>query len=153
MLRITAVNGAGMPTVISSDGFRIDQTPAIVKYLHDNIDGNKRYQSDDSKLRFRWDFEDQESGIRDYQYTIYQHQHGGKTPLWPDNRDHETSTVDGVDTARDVTVDHLSLINGAKYTVHVTAHNGALMPTIQESEGIVIDTTPPVIKKVRALYK
>ena len=38
--------------------------------------------------------------------------------------------------------------NGRKYSVEVTALNGAKLATLHESHGVIVDTTPPVIQNV-----
>ena len=38
-IRLTAKNGADVTSIVDSNGFVIDQTPPVVKYLHDTEDG------------------------------------------------------------------------------------------------------------------
>ena len=39
--------------------------------------------------------------------------------------------------------------NGRKYSIEVTALNAAGLGTKHESNGVIVDTTPPVLQNVR----
>ena len=51
-------------------------------------------------------------------------------------------------TAQELHLSALRLQNGATYKVEVFAINGAKMTAAEESQGVTIDTTPPVVPKV-----
>ncbi|XP_046568758.1 uncharacterized protein LOC124277142 [Haliotis rubra] len=141
-VQVTATNGAGLETQADSNGYMVDETPPNMMYIQDSQTG--KYQSDSSHLGVKWYFTDEESGILEYRYTIFEKIGGQKKKFWPKD---ETFAVIEVEKA-DIQLDSLPLTNGAQYTTSVTALNNALLATSVESSGVVIDTTPPTVKKV-----
>ena len=138
--RITAKNGAGVVSSSSSTGFIIDLTPPIVQFVYSS-DNGKKYQTNDSCLSLSWQFNDPESGMKIYRYTIYDTYQGMKNPISEEYSTNVTSIVIPI---------HLS--EGHRYSVKVIAINNANMPISQESEGIMIDTSPPKIREVSRIY-
>lgn len=49
-------------------------------------------------------------------------------------------------------LDGIILQNGALYALQVTAVNRAKMATSEESKGVMVDTTPPVVLRVNPSY-
>ncbi|VDI44467.1 Hypothetical predicted protein, partial [Mytilus galloprovincialis] len=143
-VKLTAKNGADISTVIRSDGFIIDQTPPIVKYLYDTKDG-KHYQSNNISLTFEWKFDDPESGMKEYRYYIEDFHQGQGQKFYPKGQDYITLPIVKKDITANVVLSNLDLQCGHKYSVKVVAINHADMPTSQESTGVMIDTSPPVI--------
>ena len=146
-VKLTTTNGAETPTVIESDGFVIDQTPPSVKYLHDTMDG-RRYQSDSTELHLKWKFDDPESGLKEYRYYIEDFYQGQGHKFYPQGQGYVTIPVINNNITVDIVLQNLNMTNGHKYLVKVTAVNHADMPQSQESDGVIIDSTPPVLKKV-----
>ncbi|KAJ8312545.1 hypothetical protein KUTeg_009918 [Tegillarca granosa] len=144
---LKGTNGAGLSVVVNSDGFLIDHTPPDMDFLHDTADGS-RYQSSKDKLNLKWKFDDSDSGIKEYRFFINQMMHGIKSRFWPQHEQFTTTTpASQFQALMNKEINGLSLTDGAKYSVHVTAINGALMSTSHESEGVIVDTSPPVITK------
>ena len=82
-----------------------------------------------------------------YNYTIPDHcLQGRKTKFWPELSDFHPIRLNVTSsTEEQLHLDGLSLQNGAAYSVKVTAINRAKMATAEESEGVTVDTTPPVV--------
>ncbi|XP_061197209.1 uncharacterized protein LOC133205414 [Saccostrea echinata] len=134
--QVTARNRAGLESSITSSGFIVDLSPPVIQFIYSAKDGRK-YQTDNSSLSLSWLFIDPESGIKMYRYTIYDFYQGTKT--------RKTEEV-----ATNMTSVHLALqmLKGHRYSVKVIAVNNADMPISQESEGVMIDTSPPNIREV-----
>ena len=69
--------------------------------------------------------------------------------FWPQSdQPHVIHLNDSSATAKELHLSALRLQNGATYNVEVFAINGAKMTAAEESQGVTIDTTPPVVPKV-----
>lgn len=134
--RVNAKNGAGLVTSSISSGFIIGLSPPVVQYVYSSK-GRRKYQTDDSILSLAWLFIDPESGIKSYRYRIYDSFQGMKTPISKEFTTNKTS----LDFP-------LNMSKGHSYSVKVVAINNANMPISQESEGVLIDTSPPKIREV-----
>lgn len=149
-VRLITTNGAGMSTVVESDGFVVDMTGPDVQYVRETNTGSQ-YQSDTHALNLQWFFTDVESGMRDYKYTVFAHKRGNTIPIYPLNKDFEIiqDSSEGDEKGQPVSVTiNQTLSSGTRYTVKVSAINNAGMPTSQESTGVMVDMTPPQIVKV-----
>lgn len=145
-IAVEGINGAGATTKAISNGYRIDTTPPGLRYLKDTESGLK-FQDDDTKLTGSWLFVDPESGIKDYRLTIHR-QYGGNTEqIIPEIGDQEDVMPDenGVGAIEKT---GLSLTNGARYFVRVTAVNNAFLSAQHESPGVIIDITKPTMDLV-----
>ncbi|XP_069134862.1 uncharacterized protein [Argopecten irradians] len=144
---VTAENGAGLTVEVTSDGFIVDHTTPIMHYLHDTETGH-RYQSFNDHLDVSWLFEDDDSGIKEYRYFINRQHQGSKHKAWPKSAPYMTTDPDLNDGPVKMEIDQLNLVDGAKYSLVVTAINHALLSTSHESFGVVIDGTAPLLTKV-----
>ena len=141
---VTSTNGAGSTTDVRSDGFKVDHTPPnmIIVYA---ANAGMKYQTSTNELNLKWQFEDRESGIKEYRYCVYEQLHGSKSRLWPLSAAFATinQTVQGGIEA--ITLGSLSLSDGGKYSLHVTAVNHGGMSSAHESDQVMVDSTPPVM--------
>ena len=68
---VRATNGAGLVTVMVSDGVTVDYTPPGVGVVIDGQDNDIDFLKDGDTIYARWSgFEDQESGIKSYQFAL-----------------------------------------------------------------------------------
>jgi hypothetical protein len=66
-----ATNGAGMTSIMVSDGVTVDYTPPNIGMVIDGQDGDIDYLKDGDTVYARWsEFEDGESGIKSYQFAL-----------------------------------------------------------------------------------
>ncbi|OWF46933.1 Delta-like protein 1 [Mizuhopecten yessoensis] len=144
---VTAENGAGLRADVTSDGFLVDHTPPVMNYIIDT-ENAKRYQSFNDHLDVSWSFEDGDSGIKEYRYFINKQHQGGKHKSWPANDAYETTHSALKEGPVNLKIDQMTLVNGAMYTIVVTAINNALLSTSHESFGVVVDGTLPLLTKV-----
>ncbi|KAK3094096.1 hypothetical protein FSP39_024081 [Pinctada imbricata] len=143
---VTATNGAGSTTVVSSDGFKVDHTPPEMILLS-VTNSSSRYQTFSDRLVLQWQFRDRESGVKEYRYFIYEDKHGSKSRYWPALEPY-VILVPTVQGGKESILLTRSLSNGGKYSLHVTAINNAGLSTAYESESVTVDSTPPVMTQV-----
>lgn len=97
----------------------------------------------------RWEFQDKESGIKEYRYTVFELMHGIKKKVWP-----KTTTylkISPKSMSQRIDIDLIErLIPGATYSVKVTAINNAHLSKVHESNGVTIDPTPPIMIEVKS---
>ena len=145
---VHGVNGAGLSAYADSNGFLVDHTPPVMTEISDE-ENNQRFQSNSTAMNLRWDFRDDESGIKEYRTVIFETKEGIKQRFWPDHTSYDLMKQPSEYNGKmDVTVDRLGLKDGGKYSLHVTAINGALLSTAHESTGVIVDTTAPLAPKV-----
>ena len=156
---------AGVSTSSFSESFVIDSTPPVSGVVYDGLgsDQNKNcsenstfgensqcstrdfhdtdvnFSNNTREIHARWiDFLDNESGIVEYFWCV------GWQPMTDDIRTCES-------TGLRLNGSHygFSFKHGDNYYVTVIACNGARMCSAAHSDGVTIDTTPPVMKYVR----
>ena len=150
-IMLEAENGAGLTVVKKTNGYILDETPPDI--IHFDGMADLSYQSDDSTLHFGWEFADSESNLKEYRYIIYEEQGGSKHRFLPENNNY-TAVELNTNTSRkiDIHLTNLYLQNGARYFIQVTAINNALMSTVVEQHGIIIDITAPHLNMVILFY-
>ena len=68
---VTATNGAGATTSITSDGVIVDDTPPSAGIVIDGVDSDEDYLNGEGDITAHWfDFEDVESGIDSYEVAL-----------------------------------------------------------------------------------
>ena len=151
-VEVTATNRASGSVAVSSDGLRVDHTPPDLISL--GTAAGTPFQQSDASLHFRWEFRDPESGLAEYRYVVHQLLHRRKTKFWPTgSEDHRIVKLSppSSNSSQSLELLGLSLTNGATYTLTVTAINRASMAAVEESSGVTVDTTPPVVQQVLIL--
>ena len=135
---VKAINRAGLVTEVQSDGVTVDMTRPLGGIVYDGRPDDKNdkdYLATQSLVSAHWaDFFDPESGIAGYNYTIYEHTFNEVTSSWSlgvavakmvnlTKFQNFTMAVDG------------GMKPGYRYTVAVTAHNGAGLTVTVTSDG------------------
>ncbi|MBU1487141.1 PorV/PorQ family protein [bacterium] len=128
-LFVKATDNAGNESEIgSSDGITVDTTAPVLTTI---TDGGE-YTTDKTRLSFTFSFEDKESEIEEYQYTVGTFPEGVEVITWKST------------TETKITESDLNLINGQTYYLTVQAKNKAgLWSRPESSDGIMVETTPP----------
>nr|XP_006817933.1 PREDICTED: uncharacterized protein LOC100377080 [Saccoglossus kowalevskii] len=147
-VELDAVNQADNPTTTQSDGFTIDVTNPIMHFLGDGINAgvDRQYTSSTSELSANWEFQDPESGIDHYKLAVYQTQGGTRRQIYPQDR---TKSLSISPDQNDWTSDNpLTLLTGRHYSIRVTAVNGAGLSTVHDTDGVIVDPTPPRMRKI-----
>ena len=140
---VKATNEAGYSAMASSNGVRVDNTPPVGGSIRDgrtltDID----YQADDTYLYANWDeFQDEQSDITRYVWCAGTRK--GTCDIIP-----ETDVGDRTSVGQQI---RPPLATGMIVFVTVSAYNGAGSVTRLSSNGVKVDSTAPVISKVRKL--
>ncbi|XP_078660674.1 uncharacterized protein LOC144905141 [Branchiostoma floridae x Branchiostoma belcheri] len=144
-VNLNVTNRALGVTTLQSDGFVLDLTPPVLKYLRDGLDPDKdaQYSSSTMELTANWKFVDEETGVDYIELQVYQKHGGTRSPLG------ESVTLDG-EAKNWTSTEALSLNIGALYTVKVRAINAAGLTAVHETDGVLIDPTPPEILFIHA---
>ena len=137
---VKANNGAGYAVLASSDSVTVDSTPPVGGGVRDGESSvDMDVQWDDSFIAGNWDeFTDPESDVTNYQWCA------GTTKGVCDV---VAETDVGIST-RGRKFLSPSLLSGLAVYITVTAVNGAGAKAKVYSDGLTIDTTPPVITTV-----
>ena len=133
---VCAVNNAGLRSCLASDGVLVDPTPPTSGIVHDGIlEPDIRYQATTHKMSANWEqIWDLESRIEKFEWAIGE---GGADQLVQEFVDAGLQTHVTSKKA-------LNLKHGHNYTVFLRIHNRAGVMTDLSSNGVIIDTTPPV---------
>ncbi|KAI6655616.1 hypothetical protein LOD99_2114 [Oopsacas minuta] len=148
--RVTGQDGATRLTEVTSQGVLVDLTPPKIVQLYDgaNFGIDESYQTSITVLHASWIMVDKESGISEYQLSIYARSQGSTSKFYPEDAPYITlqpqeigeSGILNCWTGRDI-----PLSIGTLYTVRIVPVNRAKLSTIYTSNGIIPDNTPPVI--------
>lgn len=145
---VTAINGAGSRTTVSTDGYLVDKTPPrLVSIGIENAQPRKPfYQSHSDSVTVLWSYNDDESGIDSYKVTVIELLHGNNRPVYPNKGEWaDIAKQGGNGFINRMVVPGLSLVNGAVYIAKVMAINRANLAVIHASEPLTVDTTPPEV--------
>ncbi|XP_028398913.1 uncharacterized protein LOC114522435 [Dendronephthya gigantea] len=132
---VCAVNNAGLKSCLASDGVLIDPTPSTSGVVHDGIlEPDVRYQSSTKKMSANWErVWDLESRVARFEWGI--------------EKDDNGVVLDFVNVGLQTHVTShktLPLKHGHNYTVVLRVYNRAGGMRELKSNGVTIDTTPPV---------
>ena len=141
---VVGVNGAGGRVSANTTGFTIDLTPPELTAIVDGSDlsNDLQYQSENDSLAVTWSASDAESGISRILGNVYEVREGRRLKVYP------ADDSDGIEIPADqVTwnVDSLELNSGSRYIPSLTFVNGAGLEVTHESNGVVVDLTPPIV--------
>ena len=149
---VEARNGAGLTSTVISDGYTIDLTPPQVSYI---IDGrgsassdDLEYQTSNSTYDVSWDVRDEESGITQIEGAIFELREGRRmkvypsSPLWP-----VVSIPPSPQSVWSIS-NEVTLDMGVRYIASLTFTNGAGIRAVYETNGVIVDPTPPVVQRV-----
>ena len=135
---VRAVNRAGLETISTSNGFRVDVTPPLIR-RRPAIDvawaGSLKVgtQYDRTRLRVDWKFDDAESSIAS-RHVFVSASHDGATqlPASANNDDADEYVATG-----------LTLEDGHRYAATVTACNAAGLCVVGSSDYALVDSSRP----------
>ncbi|KAI8510730.1 hypothetical protein Bbelb_116460, partial [Branchiostoma belcheri] len=136
---IRAYNKAGLFVERSSNGVRVDDTPPafVSRPSFDLQQGSIIAESQVWRtiLSVSWEVSDPDSPIERQHLSVFTHHQA----------DLDIDPVQVVGSIRDYKFTNLSLHDGNTYYVRVTACNMARLCTSEETEGLLIDSTPPTV--------
>ncbi|KAK3589056.1 hypothetical protein CHS0354_008706 [Potamilus streckersoni] len=138
---VKAHNGVGLRTVVSSWAFIVDASPPVAGYIEDgptSLEEDTDFQTNYSQLSAKWKgFLDPHTAIKEYYVSF------GTCPMCDDVLQRQS-----VGIRFDISLPNLRLSQGRMYYCTVTACNTADLCTTIASDGVIIDSTPPVRGRV-----
>ncbi|KAK7494165.1 hypothetical protein BaRGS_00014638, partial [Batillaria attramentaria] len=144
---VKATNGALNTVTKETNAFIVDMTPPDRISLWDGAgSADIEFQSDVSRLDASFQFVDEESGVDHYKYQVYQTMHGQRTQIHPATRNTWVELASGPRSGLEVT--GLTLTPGLRYSLRVAAVNNAGAVATYDTNGVIVDDTPPVMEAV-----
>ncbi|XP_064646780.1 uncharacterized protein LOC135499763 [Lineus longissimus] len=139
---VKAFNKAGLSSLATDWPLLFDPSPPVLGYVFDGsrdqaTAGRKdqNFQRDDDHIWAYWDFSDPHSGVVSYSWSV-----GTCVGCGDILKDHPVgANTDAVATNLEVT-----LCQGKTYYATVTACNGVGLCSTASSDGVLIDSTPPI---------
>ncbi|XP_052806219.1 uncharacterized protein LOC128235437 [Mya arenaria] len=143
---IIAINGALNDNSNSTDGILIDLTEPAIKFIYDgtSLGSDIRFQSSLEELSVNFEVKDEDSGIVELKAQIHIGNQGFTKQFYPGEKDGWIVLKNTETTV--FTKNNLQLSLGSKYSFRVEAINGAGLTASLESDGVLIDNTPPEIE-------
>lgn len=141
---VVGVNGAGGHVSVNTTGVTIDLTPPELTAIVDGNDllNDLQYQSANDSLAVTWSVRDAESGIDRILGNVYEVREGRRLKVYP------VDDSDGIEIPADQVTwnaDGLELNSGSRYIPSLTFANGAGSEVTHESNGVIVDLTPPTV--------
>ncbi|MBI3183425.1 MAG: hypothetical protein HYZ28_14905, partial [Myxococcales bacterium] len=136
---VRATNGAGLVTLLSSDGVTVDTSGPPLSQVNDGSGADIDFQTSVTAIDANWaGASDPESGTVKYEWAIGTSAGGTEVQGFVD-----------VALSTSVSATGLTLTSGAKYYVTVRATNGAGLTTVVTSDGVTPDFSGPAGGAVR----
>ncbi|XP_046574117.1 uncharacterized protein LOC124282192 [Haliotis rubra] len=145
--KLKTINNALGSVEQTTDGFVVDLIPPRMVFLGDGREQNKDtdFQTSTTTVEANFRFKDDESGMDHYKYQVYELYHGSKHQIYPDSEGWETSSDPSITS---LSQSGLSLRPGAQYSVRVGAVNRAGAVATYDTNGVLVDNTPPQMEWV-----
>ena len=152
-VNVTAVNGVGLETTVRSDGFTVDTSPPVCLHVWDgqgDLQHDVKYAPSSSKLSISWVCYDNESPIARYRFSVKNLRtneyvmpfYALKTPL--------NSTGSAIITGGGrITTKYEE---GQSYTVGIEVLNAVGLTSVNWTDGVIIDNTPPVVNNLKLTF-
>ena len=146
---VTATNGAGGSVTVSSLPYSIDFTPPHANFVYDGRRWTEdlEYQSQNDQLFVTWDVLDDESGVTAAEVAVYELREGRRMQVYPSPLI-SGETSEKIDAQATTIMLNLMLNHGSEYFPVITFTNGAGLVSRFETNGIVVDTTPPTVNSI-----
>ncbi|VDI67222.1 Hypothetical predicted protein [Mytilus galloprovincialis] len=144
-LYLRTTNGAINSIVNETDGYIVDLTPPKLVYLGDGLAQHEdlEFQSNTTMLSSNFKFIDEESGLDHFKIQIYQRHQSIRSQIVPAKRN-EWIELDG-EIIHEFIDSSLDLLQGAVYSIRIGAVNKAGFVAAFETNGVIVDITPPTI--------
>ena len=152
-VNITGVNGVALETTIQSAGFMVDFTPPICSYVWD---GTGSYLNDvqhapsSSKRIVSWICFDLESPIVRFRFSVKNVNTKEEIIPFYALKTRLNSSGSAIITGGGRQT--ITYEEGQKYTVGVEVLNAVGLTTIHWTNGVLIDSTPPVVNNLKLMF-
>ena len=152
---VEARNGAGLTSTVTSNGYVIDLTPPQVSYIIDGqgsagAQDDLEYQASNTTYNVSWEVRDEESGITRIEGAIFEVREGRRMKVYPSSPLQPTtvSITPSPQSTWSIDSSELSLETGVRYIASLTFTNGAGLRVVYETNGVIVDPTPPSVQSV-----
>ncbi|KAJ7389340.1 hypothetical protein OS493_032197 [Desmophyllum pertusum] len=152
-VNVTAVNGVGLEHTVQSDGFTVDTSPPICSQVWDgksDLQHDVEYAPSSSKLIISWVCYDNESPIVRYRFSVKNLRTNEYVIPFYALKTLVNSSGSAIITGGGrITVKYEE---GQSYHVGIEAVNAVGLKTVNWTNGVVIDSTPPVVKNLKLTF-
>ena len=152
-VNVTAVNGVGLETTKQSDGFAVDTTPPICSRVWDgkgDYGDDIEYAPSSSKFTISWVCYDSESPVVQYRLSVRDKQtHKYAIPFYTlKARVNASGSAIITGGGRMIT----KFEEGHSYESGVELVNAVGLKTINWTNGVTIDSTPPIVTHLKLTF-
>ena len=149
-VEVEGVNGAGLTSTQVSDGVIIDLTPPQLLYIVDGINppADESFQLSNDSFQVAWNVTDNESGISQIEGVIFELEGSRRTQIYPDPQVSSNPSEQISSSETTWSVSELQLKAGLRYIASLSFTNGAGLRSVFESNGVIVDLSPPVMEYV-----
>ncbi len=146
-VEVQAFNGAGLTSTQISNGIIVDLTPPRLNYIMDGLSflSDELFQSNNDSLQVAWNVTDDESGLSLIEGIIFEITGSRRIPIYQSD---DTMVAIPPTSVGTLSIDNLQLVSGLKYVISLTFTNGAGEKSVFETNGVTIDTSPPIVETV-----
>ena len=150
LVEVEGFNGAGGSSVVSSLTLMVDLSPPELTAIVDgtSLAEDQDYQDNAGNLTVTWTVQDDLSSVTSIAAVVYELRGGRRMRFYPPTPGDVITVPTNQNSA---TITGLQLASGSRYSVALTVTNGAGLSTTLESNGVVVDLTPPIIRSVEVL--
>ena len=152
-VNVTAVNGVGLQTTVQSDGFVVDSSPPICSQLWDgkgDLQHDLQYAPSSSKRVISWVCYDTESPIVRYRFSVKNLLTNEYViPFYALKTTVNSSGSAIITGGGRIAVKYEE---GQSYTVGIEVVNAVGLKTVNWTDGVIIDSTPPEATKVKLTF-
>ena len=150
---ITAVNFAGLNITLKSDGVTVDSTPAVCSQVWDgdqNFQRDVKYVPQTNKMTVSWNCYDHESSIVHYRFSVKNAVSG--EVLLPFHALKTSVNSSGTAVITGGGKRTVVYRDGKSYTVGIEVTNGVGMRSVFWTNGVLVDSTPPLIRNLKLSF-
>ena len=152
-VNVTATNGIGLVSSISSDGFIVDTTSPVCTHVWDGnsaVLNDLQYISKSSQLTVSWKCQDNESPITRFRFTV-RNSKSNKTvlSLYPLKESLNSSRSAVLTGNGRQTPEYL---DGNTYVVGIELTNAVELKALYWTDGVTVDSTPPLFKDIKLVF-
>ncbi|KAL9987450.1 hypothetical protein ACROYT_G001763 [Oculina patagonica] len=152
-VNVTAVNGVGLEATKQSDGFAVDTTPPICSKIWDgkgDYGDDIEYAPSSNRFIISWVCHDTESPIVGYRFSVRDVQTNDFAIPFYIFKTNVTSSRSAIITGEGKMVTKFE--EGHTYASGIEVVNAVGLKTINWTNGVTIDSTPPVVTNLKLSF-
>ncbi|KAL9987460.1 hypothetical protein ACROYT_G001773 [Oculina patagonica] len=152
-VNVTAVNGVGLEATKQSDGFVVDTTPPICSKVwdgKDNYQDDTEYAPSSNRFVISWVCYDTESPIVRYRFSVKEVETNKYTIPFYTSKTRVNSSGSAIITGGGRTTTKFE--EGHSYASGIEIVNAVGLTTVSWTNGVIIDSTPPVVSNLRLVF-